>query len=70
MSIVDTLAGRVVVSPSRAFDGEWVSTFGPGSPFAIAVAIEHLTALLPGGQWFPGRRLSRDFSSHYETATR
>ena len=29
MSIVDTAAGRVLVSPSRAFDGEWVSTFRP-----------------------------------------
>lgn len=63
MSIVDTAAGRVLVSPSRAFDGEWVSTFAPGTPFAIAVAIEQLTALLPDGQWFPGRRLSRDFST-------
>ncbi len=70
VSIVDTAAGRVLVSPSRAFDGEWVSTFGPGTPFAIAVAIEHLTALLPEGQWFPGRRLSRDFSAQLQTATR
>lgn len=70
MSIVDTAAGRVLVSPSRAFDGEWVSTFAPGTPFAIAVAIEHLTALLPEGQWFPGRRLSRDFSEQHQTATR
>ena len=62
-SIVDTTAGRVLVSPSRAFDGEWVSTFSPGTPFAIAVAIEQLTALLPDGQWFSGRRLSRDFSA-------
>jgi hypothetical protein len=63
MSIVDTTAGRVLVSPSRAFDGEWVSTFSPGTPFAIAVAIEQLTAGLPDGQWFPGQRLSRDFSA-------
>jgi EspG family len=63
MSIVDTTAGRVLVSPSRAFDGEWVSTFAPGTPFAIAVAIEQLTALLPEAQWFPGQRLSRDFSA-------
>jgi hypothetical protein len=63
VSIVDTAAGRVLVSPSRAFDGEWVSTFSPGTPFAIAVAIENLTALLPEGQWFPGQRLSRDFSA-------
>jgi EspG family len=62
MSVVDTTAGRVLVSPSRAFDGEWVSTFSPGTPFAIAVAIEQLTASLPDSQWFPGRRLSRDFS--------
>jgi hypothetical protein len=63
MSIVDTTAGRILVSPSRAFDGEWVSTFRPGTAFAIAVAVEQLTAHLPDGQWFPGRRLSRDFSA-------
>jgi hypothetical protein len=65
LSIVDTAAGRVLVSPSRAFDGEWVSTFSPGTPFATAVAIEQLTGLLPDGQWFPGRRLSRDFSAQH-----
>jgi hypothetical protein len=63
MSIVDTTAGRVLVSPSRAFDGEWVSTFSPGTPFAIAVAIEQLTASLPDGQWFSSQRLARDFSA-------
>lgn len=63
MSIVDTEAGRVLVSPSRAFDGEWVSTFAPGTPFAIAVAIEQLTALLPDAGWFAGHRLARDFSA-------
>lgn len=63
MSIVDTAAGRVLVSPSRAFDGEWVSTFAPGTPFAIAVAVEQLTGLLPEEPWFHGQRLSRDFST-------
>jgi len=63
MSIVDTTAGRVLVSPSRAFDGEWVSTFSPGTPFAIAVAIEQLTASLPDGQWFSSQRRARDFSA-------
>ena len=62
LSVVDTTAGRVLVSPSRAFDGEWVSTFSPGTSFAIAVAIQALTGCLPDGQWFPGHRLSRDFS--------
>lgn len=65
ISIVDTSAGRVLVSPSRAFDGEWVSTFAPGTPFAIAVAVEHLTALLPDSDWFPGHRLARDFSAQH-----
>ncbi|MGB6761174.1 ESX secretion-associated protein EspG [Mycobacterium sp.] len=63
MSIVDTTAGRVLVSPSRAFDGEWISTFRPGTAFAIAVAVEQLTAELPDGRWFEGKRLSRDFST-------
>src|ERR1700733_15169821 len=63
MSIVDTAAGRILVSPSRAFDGEWISTFRPGTAFAIAVAVEQLTAELPDGHWFAGKRLSRDFST-------
>lgn len=63
MSLVDTDEGRILVTPSQAFDGEWVSTFRPGTDFAIAVAIEQLTATLPDGQWFPGQRLSRDFTT-------
>jgi hypothetical protein len=63
MSIVDTTAGRVLVSPSCAFDGEWVSTFAPGTDFAIAVAVEQLTATLADGHWFPGSRLFRDFTA-------
>lgn len=65
VSIVDTTAGRVLVSPSRAFDGEWVSTFSPGTPYGIAVAIEQLTADLPNAHWFPSQRLSRDFSTQH-----
>jgi len=63
MSIVDTEVGRVLVSPSRAFDGEWISTFAPGTPFAVAVAVEQLTGQLPDGHWFADNRLFRDFSS-------
>jgi hypothetical protein len=63
MSIVDTTAGRVLVSPSRAFDGEWISTFSPGTPFAIGLAVEQLTGQLPDRHWFEGNRLSRDFST-------
>ena len=39
-----------------------ISTFRPGIAFAIAVAVEQLTAELPDGHWFAGKRLSRDFS--------
>ena len=63
MSLVDTIAGRVLVSPTRAFDGEWVSTFAPGTPFATAVAIEQLIANLPDAHWFSSHQLARDFSA-------
>ncbi|MDT5136863.1 MAG: hypothetical protein QOD58_1125 [Mycobacterium sp.] len=65
MSLVDTTAGRVLVTPTRAFDDEWVSTFRPGTPFATAVAIEQLTSYLPDGEWFPDHHLSRDFSAQH-----
>ncbi|PRC49212.1 ESX secretion-associated protein EspG, partial [Mycobacterium sp. ITM-2017-0098] len=39
VSVVDTTLGRVLVSPSKAFDGEWISTFVPGVPIAIAAAV-------------------------------
>jgi len=67
VSIVDTREGRVLVWPSKAFDGEWVSTFTPGTPLAIATAIERLTATLPDGAWFPDLQLTRDFDSDQRT---
>ena len=67
VSVVDTRAGRVLVTPSKAFDGEWVSTFTSGTPLAIATAIERLTATLPDGPWFPHQQLTRDFDSDQRT---
>lgn len=61
VAVVDTTAGRVVVSPSRAYDGDWVSTFAPGTSGAIAVALEELCATLPDGRWFPSAQRSRGF---------
>jgi hypothetical protein len=66
VSVVDTAAGRVLVSPSKAFDGEWVSTFTSGTPLAIAAAVERLTATLPDGPWFPHSPLTRDFDQRTE----
>lgn len=67
VSVVDTREGRVLVAPSKAFDGEWISTFTPGTPLAIATAIERLTSTLPDGQWFPNQQLTRDFDSDQRT---
>lgn len=64
VGIIDAEAGRVLVNPERAADGEWVSTFAPGTPFAIALALDRLTETLPDGRWFPAAALTRDFSSN------
>ena len=66
VGIVDSGHGRIVVSPIRAFDGEWVSTFAPGTAFAIATAVDRLIAALPDGSWFPDRQLTRDFDQRTE----
>jgi hypothetical protein len=66
VGIVDSAAGRVLVSPERAFDGEWVSTFSPGTGFAIATAVDRLIAALPDGSWFPESQLTRDFDQRTE----
>lgn len=67
VSVVDTSAGRVLVHPSRAYDGEWVSTFTPGTTLTIATAVERLTATLPDGAWFPHLQLTRDFDLDQRT---
>jgi EspG family len=61
VAVIDTPQGRVAVSPERAFDGEWVSTFTPGTDLVIARAVQNLTATLPDGRWFPGAQLTREF---------
>ncbi|MEO3758902.1 ESX secretion-associated protein EspG [Mycobacterium sp. B14F4] len=67
VSVVDTTEGRVLVHPTKAFDGEWVSTFTTGTPLAIATAVERLTATLPDGAWFPHLNLTRDFGTENRT---
>lgn len=52
VSVVDCAAGRLLVYPTQAFDGEWVSTFTPGHTPAIAAAVDRLTTALPDGSWF------------------
>ncbi len=62
MAVVDTTSGRLVVTPEKAVDGEWISTFAPALPGKIALSVEKLTATLPGGRWFPAVQLSREFT--------
>lgn len=66
VGVVDTDQGRILVAPSKANDGEWVSTFSPGTPLAIAIAVQRLSATLPDGPWFPNARLTRNFDLRTE----
>ena len=64
VGIVDTPVGRLLVSPHRADDGTWLSTFAPGTPLAISAALERLTGTLPEGRWFPESVQFREFAEH------
>ncbi|WP_431234746.1 ESX secretion-associated protein EspG [Mycolicibacterium psychrotolerans] len=64
VGIVDSDAGRVLVNPERSADREWLSTFSPGTPFAIALALDRLTDTLADGRWFPSAALVRDFTKN------
>lgn len=66
VSVVDSEAGRILVSPSKAFDGEWVSTFTPGTAAEIAAAVERLITTLPGGSWFPALAGSDRFHATHQ----
>lgn len=67
VSVIDARLGRILVYPTKAFDGEWVSTFTAGTADAIAMAVERLTTALPSGSWFPDQPLIRDFDKSAAT---
>lgn len=56
MSVIDTLSGRLVVTPSEALDGQLWSTFRPGDDPALQSGINALVELLPGRSWFDTAR--------------
>ncbi|MBF6224119.1 ESX secretion-associated protein EspG [Nocardia abscessus] len=58
VSVLDTLSGRLIVTPSRAMDGELWSTFAPGDDAALRSGIGALIDLLPGRSWFDTSRVS------------
>ncbi|WP_244198590.1 ESX secretion-associated protein EspG [Nocardia neocaledoniensis] len=56
LSVLDTLSGRMVVTPRAAMDGEIWSTYSPGDPAALRAGISALIELLPGRSWFATSR--------------
>ncbi|WP_327147998.1 ESX secretion-associated protein EspG [Nocardia sp. NBC_01329] len=56
VSVLDTLSGRLVVTPSTAMDGQIWSTFRPGEDAALEAGIDALIELLPGRSWFDTSR--------------
>lgn len=58
VSVLDTTSGRLIVTPSRAMDGEIWSTFAPGDDAALRSGIGALIDLLPGRSWFDTSRAS------------
>lgn len=61
LAVIDSTAGRILVTADRAVDGEWISTFAPGSPRAIGRGAESLTQTLPDGRWFRSRSTTSSF---------
>ncbi|MFE9327733.1 ESX secretion-associated protein EspG [Nocardia sp. NPDC052278] len=57
VGVLDTLSGRVIVTPSVAMDGEVRSTYAPGDDAALHAAIGALVELLPGRSWFDTSRV-------------
>ena len=56
MSVLDTVSGRLVVTPSVALDGRIWTTFRPGDDAALLGGITALADLLPGRSWFDTTR--------------
>ncbi|MFX0579077.1 ESX secretion-associated protein EspG [Nocardia nepalensis] len=57
VSVLDTLSGRVIVTPSVAMDGEVRSTYAPGDDSTLHAGIAALVELLPGRSWFDTSRV-------------
>ncbi|MGV9411215.1 ESX secretion-associated protein EspG [Nocardia sp. NPDC003693] len=52
LSVLDTAAGRIVVIPATALDGQIRSTYLPGDDVAVHAGLRALADLLPGHSWF------------------
>lgn len=57
MTVLDTLSGRIVVTPRSAVDGRVRSTYAPGDDATLHEGIRALVELLPGHSWFETSRV-------------
>ncbi|WP_406231645.1 ESX secretion-associated protein EspG [Nocardia sp. NBC_01009] len=57
LSVVDTVSGRLAVTPSRSMDGVIWSTYAPGDDSTLHAGIRALIDLLPGRSWFDTSRI-------------
>ncbi|MEV6325733.1 ESX secretion-associated protein EspG [Nocardia sp. NPDC051787] len=58
VSVLDTLSGRIIVTPSVAMDGRKWARYAPGDDSALRSGIGALIDLLPGRSWFDTSRLN------------
>lgn len=56
--VVDTLSGRIIVTPSVAMDGRKWARYAPGDDAALRSGIGGLIDLLPGRSWFDTSRMN------------
>ncbi|WP_406271806.1 ESX secretion-associated protein EspG [Nocardia sp. NBC_00881] len=57
VGVLDTLSGRVIVTPSMAMDGEIRATYAPGDNAALRSGLGALVDLLPSRSWFDTSRI-------------
>ncbi|WP_328404153.1 ESX secretion-associated protein EspG [Nocardia sp. NBC_00403] len=57
VSVLDTLSGRLIVTPSKAMDGQLWSTYAPGDDAAVHAGVGALIELLPSRSWFDTSRI-------------
>ncbi|WP_325098420.1 ESX secretion-associated protein EspG [Nocardia gipuzkoensis] len=58
VNVVDTLSGRIIVTPSVAMDGRKWARYAPGDDAALRSGIGALVDLLPGRSWFDTSRVN------------
>ncbi|MEU7628744.1 ESX secretion-associated protein EspG [Nocardia sp. NPDC049220] len=53
VAVYDTARGRIVAAPTQTGDGQFWTTFAPGTDHRVTQSISALIGLLPGERWMP-----------------